>query len=126
MIRTNQLVVVVEDDAGMREALRRWLLARGHRARAFDSAEALLEAHGALDADCLVLDVRLPGVSGTALYARLGPDRPPAVFITAHDSPEIRTQVARLCNGVVLPKPFLGEALSGAIADAIRRSEKDS
>jgi FixJ family two-component response regulator len=119
---TKQLVVVVEDDVGMRDALRRWLLASGHRTRVFDSAEALLEANGALEADCLVLDVRLPGASGTELYERLGRHRPPTVFITAHDGRDLRDLVARLGAGVVLPKPFLGDELTRAICEAQRRS----
>jgi FixJ family two-component response regulator len=115
-----QLIVVVEDDIGMRQALHRWLLASGYRTRAFESAEALLAADGARDADCLVLDVRLPGASGTDLYAQLGHDRPPAVFITAHDGPGVRRAVARLGGAAVLPKPFLGHELTDAIARATR------
>jgi FixJ family two-component response regulator len=122
MDRTKQLVVVVEDDGGMRHALRRWLLASGYRAQTFASAEELLAADGARAADCLVLDVRLSGASGTELYARLGADRPPAVFITALDGPKVRGDVARLGGGAVLSKPFLGHELMDAIDAATRRS----
>src|SRR5262250_3671553 len=115
---TQQLVVLVDDDAGVRRALQRWLLASGYRTREFDSAEALLAADGARDADCLVLDVRLPGASGTELYAQLGHGRPPAVFITSHDGPQVRSAVAGLGGQAVLPKPFLGQDLIAAITDA--------
>ena len=120
MDATQQLVVVVEDDIGMRDALHRWLRACGYRTRAYDSAEALLGEDGARGADCLLLDVRLPGVSGTELYARLDTPRPPAVFITAHDAPTVRAAVGQVGGSAVLPKPFVGRALTEAIAAAIR------
>ena len=118
---TQQLIVVIEDDVGMRQALQRWLRAAGYRARAYDSAEALLEADGARDADCLVLDVRLPGVSGIELYAQLDSPRPPAVFVTSHDGADLRGAVARLCGAALLTKPFLGDELVAAIARATRK-----
>jgi FixJ family two-component response regulator len=116
-----QLVVVIEDDVGMRQALQRWLRAAGYRERAYESAEALLGADGARDADCLVLDVRLPGASGIELYERLGTTRPPAVFVTSHDGASVRDAVARLGATAVLPKPFLGHELMAAIARATRK-----
>ncbi len=119
---TQQLVVVIEDDIGMRQALQRWLRAAGYRARAYDSAEALLSDDGARDADCLVLDVRLPGASGLELYERLGLSRPPAVFVTSHDGADVRAAVARLGGTAVLPKPFLGHELMAAITHATRTS----
>jgi FixJ family two-component response regulator len=120
MATTQQLIVIVDDDDGVRRALQRWLIASGFRTRGFDSAEALLMADGARDADCLVLDVRLPGASGTELYARLGKDRPPAVFITSHDSVQIRGAVAALGGAALLPKPFLAQQLTDASTDATR------
>src|SRR5262245_29703526 len=116
-----QLVVVIEDGISMRQALQRWLLASGYRARAFASAEALLLANGTQDADCLVLDVRLPGASGIELYARLGEPRPPAVFITSHDDADLRRAVSNVGGAALLPKPFLGHELTAAIARATQQ-----
>jgi len=121
---THQLVVVIEDDIGMRQALQRWLRAAGYRARAYESAEALLGDDGARDADCLVLDVRLPGASGIELYTQLGHTRPPAVFITSHDCADVRGAVARLGGTAVLPKPFLGHQLMAAITQATARNQR--
>ena len=118
---TPPLVVVIEDDIGMRQALQRWLRASGYRALAFDSAEALLSADGSRDAACLVLDVALPGVSGIELYAQLGSHRPPAVFVTSHDGADVRGAVARLGGTAMLTKPFLGDELMAAIARATGR-----
>jgi len=116
-----QLVVVIEDDVGMRQALQRWLQASGYRARAFASAEALVLANGAQDADCLVLDVRLPGASGIEVYACMPEPRPPAVFITSHDDANVRNAVAHVGGAAMLPKPFLGHELTQAIARATRK-----
>jgi len=121
---TQQLVVVIEDDIGMRQALQRWLRAAGYRARAYDSAEALTDADGAREADCLVLDVRLPGASGIELYASLKLPRPPAVFVTSHDGADVRGAVARLGGTALLTKPFLGDELTQAIARATLRASK--
>ena len=116
-----QLVAVVEDDASMRQALGRLLLASGFRTRLFDSADALLAAGGARDADCLLLDVQLPGASGLDLYHRLGSARPPVVFISGYDSPQLRKSVSRH-GSALLPKPFLARELVEAITRAIQRA----
>jgi len=118
---TAQLVVVVEDDVGLSKAMRRLLVAAGYRTRAFESAEAFAAANGANGADCLVLDVHLPGASGTELYAQLGNGRPPAVFTSARDGPQVREAVARSGAGPLLPKPFLANDLLASIARATQK-----
>ena len=69
-------VVLVEDDAGMRQAIARMLVGAGYAVKAFESAEAVLEAPPASTlgdgSGCFVCDVRLPGVSGFELHRRLG------------------------------------------------------
>jgi DNA-binding response OmpR family regulator len=127
---TQQLVVVVDDDAGVRRALQRWLLASGYRTREFDSAERCSPptAHAMRTASCSTCGC--PAHRATELYAQLGSDRPPAVFITSHDGTQVRSAVAGLGGGAVLPKPFLGQDLIAAIADATvlrrRRERNDS
>lgn len=116
----SQLIVVVEDDAGMRQALHRLLLASGYRVQSFDCAEALLAAGVPVGTGCLVLDIQLPGLSGTGLYAGLEHDRPPAVFITSRDGPSSRDAVARAGGVAMLPKPFAGAVLLEHIANAVR------
>jgi FixJ family two-component response regulator len=112
-------IVVVEDDASMGQALERILRAGGFGAVVFNSAEAALAAGTALPADCLVLDIHLPGMSGIDLYRRLAPrgDEVPAVFITAHDEPAVREAAERM--GSYLAKPFSGRALLEAITHAL-------
>jgi FixJ family two-component response regulator len=114
-----QLIVVVEDDAGMRRALERLLRASGFRTLLFESTEALETADGANGAGCLVLDVQLPGSSGPMYYGRLGHSRPPAVFITSHDSPATRIAVNDAGGNELLTKPFVVKDLLDAIARAM-------
>lgn len=112
---------MVEDDASMGRAFERVLRAGGFAPVTFASAEAALEAGAASSADCLVLDVRLPGMSGFELYRRLahsGP-RPPVILVTAHDEPAVREEAQRLGASSFLPKPFPGRALLEAVAQAL-------
>ena len=116
-----QFVVVVDDDKGMRQALRRLLDAAGYAASAFASAEDAARSGEVARAKCLVLDIHLPGMSGTHWYAGLAHGRPPAVFITAFDSAEARGSVAAAAGAACLAKPFEGSALLAAVAKAIAK-----
>jgi FixJ family two-component response regulator len=118
------MVVAVEDDGSMSSAIERILRAGGYAAVVFGSAEAALEADAAAVADCLVLDIHLPGLSGFDLYKQLTATgkRTPAVFITAHDGTDIRDEAERLEGaGSYLPKPFSGRDLLDAVALALQR-----
>lgn len=116
MVNSTHEVVLVEDDGGMRKAVTRMLTGAGYRVRAFDSAEALLDAlaGGALwdGSCCLVCDVRLPGASGLELHRRIATrgSMPPWIFITAHDDEIVREQTER-AGAAFLLKPFEGRAL---------------
>ena len=105
----------------MREALTRVLNAAGFQARPFPSAEALLEDSGAWIAQCLVLDVCLPGLSGFELFRRLGAAGVafPAIFITAHDDEASRAEARSLGAAGSLSKPFTGRQLVDAISAAL-------
>jgi FixJ family two-component response regulator len=114
--------LVVEDDEGMRTAIRRLLEAEGFEASLFDSAEALLAADVTSQAQCLVLDIHLPGMSGLELQRHLvgAGTTLPVVFITAHDWSPIRQQALASGDGY-LAKPFSGEALVEAITRALAK-----
>src|SRR5262245_21136625 len=112
-------IVVVEDDPSMSRAIERILRAGGFATATFATAEAALEADAAA-ADCLVLDVQLPGMSGFELYRRLASgDEPPAVFITAHDAPAVREMAEGMGASGYLPKPFSGRTLLDAVSRAL-------
>jgi FixJ family two-component response regulator len=127
--RHGRVIVLVEDDAGLRTALERVLSASGFDAQAYGSAEAVLGDGFFAGADCLVVDLNLPAMSGLDLVDRLrsrGVDAP-AVVITAHDEARIRDEVQRHGIEHFLAKPFLGSALvrliDSIVAGTSRRNE---
>jgi len=111
------LVIVLEDDASLRQALRRVLEAGGYMTATFSCAEALSADDAAL-ANCLVLDVNLPGVSGFDFYASLADPRPPAIFISADDGENHRKAATRAGAFEFLGKPFEGTRLLQSVARA--------
>jgi FixJ family two-component response regulator len=115
-------ILVVDDDASMRKAIERVLEAAGFAAVPFVSAEEALEAEALEVADCLVLDVRLPAMSGLELYRQLvvSGKTLPVVFITAHDEPAVREEAERLGATSYLAKPFSEQDLLDALAKAFR------
>ena len=106
----------------MREALKSFLKSVGFKAEAFASAEEFLNSGQVPVTVCLILDVRMPGMSGVELQDRLtsSHDGVPIVFISAHADEEARARA--LESGAIdfLQKPFSDEALLSAIDAAIR------
>ncbi len=115
--------MLVEDDAGMNQAIERLLNAAGFRAVTFSSAEALLQAGAAATAACLVLDINLPGLSGFELHRRLAMSctPPPVIFITAYDEETSRRDAIQAGASGYLTKPFSGRSLVLAITKAVER-----
>jgi FixJ family two-component response regulator len=118
--RTN-LVAVVDDDDLLRDALRRLLKASGLGAISFESAEDLLNSGRLSEIACLIADVRMPGISGLELQARLKTERCtiPVIFITAHGDAKMRIQAMR--DGAVefLTKPFDNAVLIEMVRSAL-------
>ncbi len=114
-------VAVVEDDDGMRKALDRLLRAAGFQPLLFSSAEAFLGTDAADVAECLVLDIHLPGLSGLELRRRLtaAGHEPPVIFITAQDDDAAREEARQLHCLAYFRKPFEGAALLQAIRQAL-------
>jgi FixJ family two-component response regulator len=119
--RTN-LVAVVDDDDLLRVALRRLLKASGLAAISFESAEELLNSGRLSEIACLIADVRMPGISGLELQARLKAEQCPVpiIFITAHGDAKMRIQAMR--DGAVefLTKPFDNAVLLEMVHDAVK------
>ncbi|MGC3963492.1 MAG: response regulator [Rhodocyclaceae bacterium] len=113
-------VVVVEDDSGLRQAMHRLIEAAGLHAESFDTGEALLASDATSRADCLVVDIHLPGMSGFELDRALdrGPYHPAVIFITAYDDGDTQRQ-ARAAGAAYLVKPFAGHALLSAVNSAL-------
>ena len=115
------IVFAVDDDASMREALSRLFRSTGMRAQIFASAEDFLASKRPDAPACLVLDVRLPGLSGLELQRELADAAIPIIFITGHG--DIPMSVEAMKAGAVefLTKPFRDQALLDAIHQAIKR-----
>ena len=117
------LVFVVDDDASMREALSSLIRSTGLRAVTFSSAGEFLRREPPGGPACLVLDIRLPGMSGLELQRELAALKNPIpiIFITGHG--DIPMSVRAMKAGAVefLPKPFRDQDLLDAIQQAIKR-----
>ena len=117
------IVYVVDDDPSVREALSSLVRAEGLRVRMFGGADEFLAADREDAPSCLVLDVRLPGLSGLDLQRELGSERTPLpiIFITGHG--DVPMSVRAMKEGAVefLQKPFSDEQLLAAIGSALAR-----
>lgn len=115
------LISVVDDDASVRGSLQRLLRSVGFGVQMFASSEEFLKSGQLCNTDCLILDVRMPGMSGLELQRQLAGSHCeiPVIFITAHGDEVARLQA--LENGAVdcLLKPFSEEALLKAIRAAL-------
>jgi FixJ family two-component response regulator len=120
------IVFVVDDDASMRQALARLFQSVQLRAEVFASPQEFLQSERPVVPSCLVLDVRLPGVSGLDFQAELAKAdvRIPIVFITGHG--DIPMTVRAMKAGAVdfLAKPFRDQDLLDAATAAIQRDQK--
>ena len=123
MSEPDSIVFVVDDDAPVREALGSLIRAAGLKVETFASAQEFLARPPADVPSCLVLDVRLPGLSGLDLQSRMAEFKLeiPIVFITGHG--DVPTSVRAMKAGAVefLTKPFLDQDLLDAIAQAVER-----
>jgi FixJ family two-component response regulator len=117
----NKVVAVVDDDEAVRVALEGLLRSAGLTARAFESAENFLESGLQLQTACLITDIRMPGMSGLELQAKLNAEhcRIPIVFITAHGDAQMRMQALRAGAVEFLAKPFNDEALLESVRAAL-------
>ena len=123
-------VVLVEDDARLRRALAGVLSVSGFRVFAFGTAEEAREGAPWAAAACLVVDVRLPGMSGLELlrWLRERSDTVPAIVLTADTREATRDAAMRLGVAGYLEKPAAGRAVAAAVREAIlkRRTEGGS
>lgn len=113
-------IFIIEDDVSVNLAVNRLLVAAGFKTRCFTSAAALLADPGADSADCLVLDVHLPDMSGFELQRKLhaAGSSPPVVVITAHDDPMHRRAAREIGTFAYITKPFSSLTLLEAVSRA--------
>jgi FixJ family two-component response regulator len=120
----NPLISIVDDDAALRSSLENLIRSVGWRAQGFSSAEAFLSSNHVHETGCLILDVRMPGMSGLELQRQLvvANSHMPIIFITAHGDDDRRTQALEAGAVAFLYKPFYEEELLNAIDAAFKDS----
>jgi FixJ family two-component response regulator len=121
--KQSKLVAIVDDDDSVRGTLQELLRSAGFSSQAFDSAEGFLASGHQQETACLITDIRMPGMSGLQLQARLNAERCriPTIFITAHGDEEMRFQALREGAVEFLQKPFDDEILIESIRAALNR-----
>jgi FixJ family two-component response regulator len=124
MNEVSAIVHVVDDDAAWRQSVERLLVAAGYKAAVYDSAESFLDATLADAPGCILLDVRMPGLSGLQLQQRLTATTTrslPIVFLSGHADIPLTVQAVKAGAQDLLTKPVASEVLLNAVAQAIAR-----
>ena len=116
------LVCVVDDDFLARESTARLLRSFKFNVKALASAEEFLNSDCVAEPACLILDVRMPGMSGLELQRQLAVSNSdlPIIFITAHEDEDQRRQALEAGAVAFLYKPLFEEALLDAIDTALK------
>jgi FixJ family two-component response regulator len=126
-LKHKPLIVVVDDDQSVREALENLISSVGFEVKLFASAEEFLDSDTTLQTDCAILDVRLPGISGPELQQRLAADGQsiPIIIITAQG--DDKTQDEAVAAGAIafLKKPVGEEVLLAALESALDRKTNE-
>jgi FixJ family two-component response regulator len=119
--QSSRFIAVVDDDASVQTALQDLIESEGLSPLCFGSAEQFLSSGAQHRAACLIADIRMPGISGLELQAKLKAEQCPIpiIFITAHGDAKMRTQAMR--HGAVnfLAKPFDDAVLLEAVHAAL-------
>ena len=115
------MVAVIEDDDSYRVAVQRLLKSAGFSVQSFASAEDFLSSGRQHETGCLISDIRMPGMSGLDLQAKLNADRCPipTIFITAHGDEDMRLQAMRGGAVKFMVKPFDGATLLESVRAAL-------
>jgi len=121
ILMASPIVFVVDDEISVRRAVRRLVLSLRHPVRLFSSAEQFLSLTEPGTRGCLILDMRLPGISGLELQQRLAEQnwKLPVIFISAHEDAEARAAALRRGAIDYLPKPFSCDQLLASVRRAM-------
>ena len=122
------IIAIVDDDEPLREALGSVMKAAGFTTNTFATAEEFLESATRRETACLILDVRLPGMSGIELQKRLADadSTVPIIFVTAHGDASLRDLVMRSGAAGFLNKPVRSDALLREIHAALAKNRTDN
>jgi FixJ family two-component response regulator len=119
--QTSKLIAIVDDDEAMQDSLRDLMEAAGLAARCFGSAEEFIKSDLHFKAACLIVDIRMPQMSGLELQAMLREEdcNVPIIFITAHGDSRMRIQAMRQGAVEFLAKPFDHQLLLKRVRSAL-------
>jgi FixJ family two-component response regulator len=119
--QTSKLIAIIDDDESMQDSLRDLIESTGLVARCFGSAEEFLESDLHTRAACLIVDIRMPKMSGLELQARLKEEECdiPIIFITAYGNARMRIQAMREGAVEFLAKPFDHQLLLKTVRAAL-------
>jgi FixJ family two-component response regulator len=119
--KTSKLIAIIDDDEAMQDSLRDLMEAAGLVAQCFGSAEEFLESDLHRKAACLIVDIRMPKMSGLELQAKLSEEecKTPIIFITAHGDARMRIQAMRRGAVEFLAKPFDHQLLLKRVRSAL-------
>jgi FixJ family two-component response regulator len=123
VVQGTNMVAIVDDDDLVRGALQGLLKAVGVPTQAFVSAEEFLNSGQQRKIGCLIADIRMPGMSGLELQAKLNAEhcRIPTIFITAHGDEKMRMQALRAGAVEFMAKPFDDEVLLESVRAALAK-----
>jgi FixJ family two-component response regulator len=124
MAHDTAIVFVIDDDISVRESLELLIRNAGWQPETFESAREFLSRPRVFIPNCLILDVRLPGLNGLELQKQVSVDRPgmPIIFITGYGDVPMTVQAMKAGAIEFLTKPFSDTALLDAIQNALERS----
>jgi FixJ family two-component response regulator len=124
-MRPGALIAIVDDDEFFRESLQDLLRELGYSVQAFASGEEFLASDAIGHTDCVILDIAMPGMSGSDLRRELVTRRlqVPVIFITAHGDERVRSRLVQEGAVDCLLKPFTEAALLSALNAALRKTE---
>jgi len=127
MAPSDATVLLIDDDADVRDALERLLRSAGWRAESYASAQAFLDRAPFDGPGCILLDIRMAGMDGMALHEwiRAHDIALPVIFLSAHCDVPISVQAMKRGAVDVLQKPADADVLLAAIADAVERNHQD-
>jgi CheY-like chemotaxis protein len=120
------LISIVDDDESIRAATKGLLRSAGYEVQTFASADLFLESGALRETECLILDIRMPGIDGLELQRRLNVEEchVPVIFVTAHDDQTNRRKALDAGALAVFHKPFDAHELVAAIQSALDGREE--
>jgi FixJ family two-component response regulator len=121
LLSPSPLICVVDDDSSVRVSLEGLLRSLGHRVQAFDSATAFMASDARGQADCVISDLQMPGMTGVEMKEAMiaAGENTPVILITAFADDTQKARAEKAGVTCFLPKPFTGEKLIDCLNRAL-------